>query len=194
MNYDYTLRNDHIDYGVIRGDHKIAFLKTGLGSNPVGNEEKYLQIAHRLNQKYRCTVIVASNPNDGRSHVNSDQQILERYVLENLFPTPEFFFFGNSNGGIKGLELLNHGIPFRKMILVNMPLMINFHKTKQYVSTFPKTSIVAIYGERDASYPYTPFLDGKFENVKVITIPNADHNFEGMLDTFIALSDFLMIV
>ena len=78
------------------------------------------------------------------------------------------------------------------MVLVNMPLMLNFHKTKRYVSAIPQTDIVAIYGQHDQSVPYLPFFEGKFENVKVLTVPNADHNFKGMLNEFIDLSDYLM--
>ena len=72
-----------------------------------------------------------------------------------------------------------------------MPLMINFHKTKRYIASAPQTEIVAIYGQLDPSFPYVPFLDGKFGNVKVVTMQHADHNFKGMLNYFIHLSDML---
>ena len=73
-----------------------------------------------------------------------------------------------------------------------MPLMINFHKTKQYITLATQTEIVAIYGQHDPSFPYVPFLDGKLHNVKVVTVLNADHHFKGMLNDFINLSDMLI--
>jgi len=192
MDYNYTLKNEDIYYGFVKGNNKIVFVKPGLGGNYSGYENKYLRIARQLNEKYGCSVIVASNPEEKRNHFNSDKQILEQYISENNITSPEFFFFGNSNGGVKGLELANNGVAFRKMVLVNMPLMLNFHKTKRYVSAIPQTDIVAIYGQHDQSVPYLPFFEGKFENVKVLTVPNADHNFKGLLNEFIDLSDYLM--
>ena len=192
MEYNYTLKNEDIDYGFVNGNNKIVLVKPGLGGDYSGYESKYLRIAHRLHEKYGCSVIVASNPEESRNHSNSDKQILEQYISENNILSPELFFFGNSNGGIKGLELANNGVTFRKMVLVNMPLMLNFHKTKRYASAVPQTEIVAIYGQHDQSVPYLPFFEGKFDNVTVLTVPNADHNFKGMLDEFMRLSDFLM--
>ena len=192
MEYNYTLKNENVDYGFVKGNDKIVLVKPGLGGNYTGYENKYLKIAHQLNERYGCSVIVASNPEGSRNHAKSDKQILEQYISENNITSPELFFFGNSNGGIKGLELTNNAVAFKKMVLVNMPLMLNFHKTKRYISATPQTEIVAIYGQHDQSVPYLPFLDGKFENVKVLTVPNADHNFKGMLDEFISLSDCLM--
>lgn len=192
MNFDFILQNNNIDYGFVKGDNKIVFVKVGLGGDCLGYENRYLKIARQLKDKYGCSVIVSANPNDGKKHNNSDKKIIEQYVLENKIDLPKLFFFGNSNGGVKGLELTNDGVRFKKMILVNMPLMINFHKTKRYISAIPQTEIVAVYGEHDPSFRYLPFLDGIWKNVKILTVPKADHNFWGMSDEFIDLSDFIM--
>lgn len=193
MNYDYTLHHDGIDYGIITGNDQIVFIKVGLGGSYLGYENKYLTMARQLHKRYGCSVIVSSNPHDGIDHSSKDRQMIEQYVLENQLCSSELFFFGHSNGGIKGLELANKAIKFKKIVLVNMPLMINFHKTKRYISSIPQTQIVAVYGEFDASYPYVPFLDGTAENVKVLTVSKADHNFKGMLNEFIDLSDMIFI-
>ena len=84
-----------------------------------------------------------------------------------------------------------YDVAFEKMILVNMPLMINFHKTKAYLAAIPKTEIIAVYGELDPSFRYVPFLSGKFQNLNVLKIPKADHNFAGMRTEFIDLSELL---
>ena len=192
MNFDYTVRHSQIDYALLRGNHQVVFIKPGLGTDYMGYENKYLRMAHRLRDGCGCSVVVASNPNNGGSHAESDREILEQYLADNGITTPELYFFGSSNGGMKGLELTDHGIVFRKMVLVNMPLMINFHKTKRYISRIPQTEILTVYGERDPSFSYLPFLKGRYENLRVITVPGADHNFKGMLDEFIGLSDFLL--
>ena len=191
MNFDYTLQIENIDYGFVKGDGKIVFIKVGLGGNCSGYENKYLTMAQELHQKHGCSVIVASNPNNGKNHLKADKQALEQYVLENGIYAPKLFFFGHSNGSIKGLALTEFGVAFEKMILVNMPLMINFHKTKAYVAAIPKTKIVAVYGELDPSFRYVPFLSGTFQNLNVLKIPQADHNFAGMQTEFIDLSELL---
>ena len=192
MKFDYEGSRDSIPYGVIRGGEKIVFIKSGLGGSYVGYENKYLKIALQLKKKYGCSVIVASNPHDGRNHICIDKQILDNFLAEHRICSPEFYFFGNSNGGIKGLELTTAGVVFQKMILVNMPLMINLHKTRKYISAIPQTEILAVYGTRDPSFSYIPFLDKRFPNVKIVTAEHADHNFKGQSDDFIRLSDRLM--
>ena len=191
MSFDYTVRLDGIEYGGVRGSSTIVFIKTGLGTAEICPDSKYWVMARRLHERDGCSVIVATNPHDGRRHAEYDRAILERYTAEQGIGEPELFFFGNSNGCLKGLEMTAGGVVFQKMVLVNMPLMINFHRTKGYISRIPQTSILAVYGERDPSVSYVPFLDGKFENVTVMRVPGADHNFKGMEETFVGLVDFL---
>ena len=78
------------------------------------------------------------------------------------------------------------------MLLVNMPLMINFHKTKRWLAEISQTDVIAVYGERDPSYSYLPFINGRMDNLEVRIIPGADHNFAGRIDMFVALADELI--
>lgn len=192
MNYDYVLHSNGINYGIIKGNGKIVFIKSGLGGDHFGYENKYLIIASRLYENHGCSVIVSSNPNDGKSHVLEDGKIIRQYISEDGISSPELFFFGHSNGGIKGLELANANISFSKMILINMPLMINLHKTERYILSIPQTEIIAIYGEHDPSFRYLPFIQGKAANLKIKTVKQADHNFKDMDTEFISLCDLLM--
>ena len=192
MSFDYTLQVDRIDYGFIKGNSKIVFIKTGLGGSCFGYGNKYLKMARQIKDNYDCSVIVASNPNDNKNHIDADRKIIEQYISDNNIQSVELFFFGHSNGCIKGLELADSGLKFIKMILVNMPLMINFHKTKRYISKIPDTDIVAVYGELDPSYSYIPFLQGKFENVEVTSVPKADHNFKCFSVKFMNLINLLL--
>ncbi len=191
IKFDYTLIKDDIGYGIARGDGRIVFIKVGLGGDIFGYEGRYLKMAARLRERYGCSVIVAANPHDGRSHAEIDKKVIEEYIAEHNFTSTKLYFFGHSNGGIKGLELTGTGVKFEKMVLVNMPLMINFHKTRRFISEIPETKIIAIYGEGDPSFPYLPFLRGKFGNLKVLSVPHADHNFEGMTEEFIGFGDVI---
>lgn len=194
--FDYTSQyqvgDTLIDYGCISGNEKIVFIKVGLGGNYLGYDNKYLQIAQRLYEQCGCSVISVSNPNDKKCGIDVDRDIIFRFIKERGISNPQLYFIGHSNGSLKGIELAASGVNFQRMLLINMPLMINFHKTKKWISAIPATELVMIFGAKDPSFPYVPFLDGKYKNVKIQSVPQADHNFEGMLDEFITLADFIM--
>lgn len=191
MLFDYKVWNEGIEYGIVRGSRRTVFIKTGLGTDEIEPDSKYMTIARRLHEADGCGVVVAANPHDGSSHAESDRRMLERYLEENGISAPELSFFGNSNGCIKGLELAACSVTFQKMILVNMPLMINFHKTKGYIAAIPQTEILAVYGELDPSFSYVPFLRGRYVNLRVMTVPGADHNFKGKTDKFIDICKYV---
>lgn len=74
-----------------------------------------------------------------------------------------------------------------------MPLMLNFHKTARWINAMPETYIVTVYGETDPSYQYIPFLKNRnFGNVEIVEVAGADHNFKGMMEQFIELSEKLI--
>ena len=180
------------EYGYILGNEKTVFIKVGLGGKYLGYESKYLKIARLLHAKYGCTVISVSNPNDKRYGAADDRAILEGVIRECSFENPELYLFGNSNGCQKGLALAAE-VSFRRMVLVNMPLTVNFHRTKGYLSALGETDVIAVYGERDVSYPYAALLEGKSDRVKVIRVPGADHHFAGKTEEFIKLAENLLI-
>ena len=191
MEFDRTVQAGGVDYGILQGQGRWVFVKPGLGTDCRGYADKYVRMAHCLRDTCGYGVIVASNPHDGASHAEEDEAVLDQFVGSGSTRSHDRLFFGSSNGCIKGLELTARGVSFRRMVLVNMPLMINFHRIKGYLSAIPQTEITAVYGERDPSFAYTPFLEGRFPHVKVMTIPRADHNFTGMTEEFISLSRLL---
>ncbi|MBQ5792441.1 MAG: hypothetical protein IIW17_00310 [Clostridia bacterium] len=191
MQYDGTLQLGGIDYAFVYGDHRIVFVKVGLGGDCFGEEDKYLFMARMLQNTYGCSVIVAANPCDGKSHVDADGHAIARFIAENGVCDPQLYLFGNSGGCVKGLALATR-TTFVRAVLVNMPLMIDFHKTKRYIAALSQTEILAVYGARDPSAPYVPFLEGRFANLRVRIVAGADHNFHGMTHEFIDLSRDLM--
>lgn len=194
--FDFSSKQDIdgelLEYGWIEGNGKIVVIKAGLGGDFLGYENKYARIAHRLNQRHGCSVLSISNPNNKRIEYFHDTKIITDFVSFLKPEKPELYFFGSSNGCVKGLEAAVAGIDFCKMVLVNMPLMINFHKTVKMISALPKTEILAVYGDKDPSFSYTPFLKGKGENLNVSIVSGADHNFKGYTEEFISLSDKML--
>ena len=196
MSFDIVSEIEHegqiVDFGYIKGNNKIVYIKAGMGGSYLGYENKYLKIAHRLNEKCGFSIICASNPVP--LPIAVDKTILDNFIKEYGFQSPQMFFFGQSNGCVKGLELGASGIPFTKMVLVNMPLMLNFHKTVQWIVSMPETDIVMVYGETDPSYRYIPFLETKnLENMEILKVAGADHNFKGMMEQFIELSEMVIM-
>ena len=196
MSFDIVSEIEHegqiVDFGYIKGNNKIVYIKAGMGGSYHGYENKYLKIAHRLNKKCGCSIICVSNPVP--LPIAVDKTILDNFIKEHGIQNPQMFFFGHSNGCVKGLELGASGIPFTKMVLVNMPLMLNFHKTVQWIVSMPETYIVTVYGETDPSYRYIPFLETKnLENVEILKVAGADHNFKGMMEQFIELSEKVIL-
>ena len=188
---DYGYDSVAVRYGIKYGNEKLVFVKAGLGGGIPGYCEKYLKIAERLNGKYGCTVICASNPTEIRDQTAIDKFAIDEAVRELGVSSYETYFFGHSNGGVKGLELARAGQSFKRMMLVNMPLMINMFTVKDIIKAIPETSVSMIYGELDPSLFYTAFFDRIRDNVKVSVIAGADHNFTGYLEEFIQLADRL---
>ena len=54
-----------IDYGIIKGNGTIVFIKAGQDGSMYGYQNKYLKIADNINKKFGYTVICSSNPFDG---------------------------------------------------------------------------------------------------------------------------------
>ena len=188
--YKTVYEENEVEYGCSVGNNKIVYIKAGMGGSYLGYEDKYLKIAQQLNDKYGCSVICVSNPVP--LPICVDQMILNTFIKEQGIDNSEIFFLGHSNGAVKGLELAASGVAFKRMVLVNMPLMLNFHKTVQWIESISETDVVTVYGETDPSYRYIPFLKNKkLDNVEIIEVAGADHNFKGMMQDFLEFPEML---
>ena len=177
-----------IEYGLIHGNSRIVIIKAGAGGNYIGAEEKYLKMARLLHDTCGCTVLCLSNyAND--SFERGDAAVI-RELIADMGGEVELYYVGNSNGSTQGLLSATKYFGFRRMVLVNMPLMLNFHKIKEALSR-ADTKIRFVYGEKDPSISYVPFLrnasakEGSLARAEIVTVDGADHNFAGMTDVFI---------
>ncbi len=176
------------EYGVIEGDRHIVVIKSGAGGSCFGYQDKYLRMANRLHETHGCTVICLPN-NDGTSFENTDVGLIQN-VISQKGEDVELYYVGNSNGATQGLLCATAHFDFRRMVLINMPLMLNFHQTIDALSRV-NAEIRFVYGEKDPSYNYVPFLrhvsqkENCLSRVDIEIVPQANHNFVGMIDTFI---------
>lgn len=181
---------DTVEYGIVWGNETIVFIKAGAGGSYLGQENKYLRMAKMLHEENGCTVICASNPSS-HSFERSDASLLQD-ILSAKGQNAALYFIGVSNGATQGLLVATRLFPLAHVLLVNMPLMINFHKIKEALSR-TDARLLFVYGERDPSASYIPFLKHAIERTssgarhEVALIKDADHNFEGLADVFIPL-------
>ena len=154
-------------YGIVSGGEDVFFIKTEVNSSIYGYQNKYLKIAKRINYKYGLTVIVANNSSDVT--LENDFSNLDKYLKGNIY------FMGVSNGAAQAIQSEAVSSRIKKMLLVNIPLMINLHKTKEGIKNY-KGRLICVFGSKDPSFNYLPLIQD-FRNVNVAVVPNQDHNF-----------------
>ncbi len=171
--------DDVIDdkYGIVTGYKDIFFIKTEVNSTIYGIGNRYLKIAKRINFKYGFTVIVSSN----NLKLEDDFNNLRDYLKDK-----KIYFMGVSNGATQAIQNIEIGSKIDRMLLVNLPLMINLHKTKEGIINY-KGKLICIFGSRDSSFNYLPLIQD-FRNVNIVVISNQDHNFT-FGDEFLYLPD-----
>ena len=151
-----NFNNTIIEYGIINGNNTILLIKTGSEGTIYGYNNKYLELAKYVRSKYGFTVIVSSNPRTG---INSNQladaiEFIDEYFKDKY----EIYYMGVSNGGLIGAWYGNN-YSFKRMLLINPPLMINYHKTKEGLQSFNNDKVSLIFGELDPSFKLVGLLD-----------------------------------
>lgn len=183
-----------IDYGIIKGNNKIVFIKAGQNGSMYGYENKYLKIANSINNKYGYTIICSSNPFDGNNPIDNAMEVINKYCTDNNYEDYEIYYIGHSNGGIIGAQFGFNYSKIKRMLLINVPLMINFHKTKNGIQSFKGDKMVLIYGSLDPSYKYVELLKPLLnDKVNLQIIDGQDHHFSKNTYDFKNLpEDFLL--
>ena len=167
-----------IDYGIMKGSNTIIFIKVGQDGSIYGYENKYLKIANSINSKYGYTVICSSNPFDGNNPLDNAMEVINKYCSDSNYKDYEIYYMGHSNGGIIGAQFGFNYPKIKRMLLVNAPLMINLHKTKNGIKSFKGDKLVLVYGSLDQSYKYIELLSPLLNDiVQLQIIEGQDHYF-----------------
>ena len=195
MNYDKIFRKridgTEIRYGVVFGNEKIVFIKTGVDGKIDGYDNKYLKMAQRLHERLGATVICSSNPFIEEGHVAADKAIIEKVAAEINPSSFELFLFGTSDGAFHNLSLAATLPETVKLVCVNTSTP-NYDRLKENLIKLSHVSKIFVYGDKDVEYHFLPRLEKEnFENFELITVSGADHKFTGMVEEYILLSDLL---
>ncbi len=191
--YDIEISNKiscfSINYGIIEGNNTILFIKVGQNGSIYGYDNKYLKIAKYMHQKFGCTVICASNPYDGKTNLlEFDMNFIDTYCKK--FKSYNIYYMGISNGAVIGANWGHLYPQIIKMLLINPPLFINWHKIKSGLSHLKETSATIIIGELDPSFKFAGMINLINNNkLHLITLSNVDHNFTNNLSDFVLLPE-----
>ena len=113
-------------FGIIQGEKYLVFIKTGRGGSIEGFENKYLSICSILFKKYGYTFVVSANPKDSVCDLEEEIKSVDKYVGD----YKEIYFVGISNGASVGAAQCRKIEKIKNAVLINAPLIINFHKIK----------------------------------------------------------------
>ena len=186
--FDRVVENNTIEYGIINGDNRLFFVKVGNGGSIYGRDDRYLKMAERIHNAHGCSVLVSGDPVEIPI---KDNIIFDLELISESFPdVVEITAFGHSKGGQMLVSYAYMYPMIRNVLAVNVPLMINLHKTKAGIKNFEGNKIHMIYGDRDPSFPYAGILDSSLSSrFGYSIVKNADHNFENMSEEFISLPE-----
>ena len=161
-------------FGIIKGEKYLVFIKTGRGGSIEGFENKYLNICSFLFEKYGYTFVVSANPKDSACDLEEEIKCISKYIGD----YKEIFFVGISNGASIGAAQCRKIEKIKDAILINAPLMINFHKIKEGAKKFRGNNMYFLYGEDDPSCRYIEILKSiKNTACKYKIIKGEGHDF-----------------
>ena len=193
-----TVTGEKINYGIVLGNEKIVFIKTGADGNILGYQNKYPRMAHRIHQRLGATVICASNPDvEHQLQQVPDIRMISQVATDCGFTDYSVYLIGISDGAYNNL-LLAQAVPqVRKLLNINTSPKMRNNKSDlqdlgnrlQQLASIHKT---LVYGTEDEEYCHVPHLKALgCDRLEILAVEGADHVFTGMVEDFIALTDLL---
>lgn len=192
MEYDAFLSFHGVEFGLMEGTDGLLIVKTGSGGTIYGHENKYLTLADRITERHNVSVMVSDNPLEiaPEENMSTTMSVAADYIASRN-ACSSISYFGVSKGGQYG-AMYGYRYPFvQKWLLLNMPVMINWHKSKAGLMKMPTDQeVTLLFGERDPSYPYAELIDlMRKENIKRVTLPDVGHTFSHEIDEFLRLTE-----
>ncbi len=181
---------EKVEYEIVFGNEKIVFIKAGAGGNVRGYDNKYLKMARRVHERLGATVICTSNP--VAPHEDLDEAEIRWVIAEKGLSNFEISFIGASDGAYHNLSLASRFPETVKWIGINTSY-INVPDLKKRLLSSPNVYKILIYGTKDDDFnEVVPAISEiTSDNLLLELVEGADHRFYGMIEEFIALSDYL---
>lgn len=189
-----------IEHGIIYGNSRILLIKVGQNGDIRGYRDKYILLAKKMNLKYGVTVIVASNPFDGKNHLQTTFELIQALCRKkNIadYADCKVFYFGVSAGATMA-ALYGYKYNFSSVMLVNLPLLRNqmhiLSGLEALCENKDTQKVFIVYGMLDASYIYSGILNSLIDKgmAELIEVDEANHNFKGKTEEFMSLPELLL--
>ncbi len=185
--YELQIQNKKPCIGVINGNNTILMIIPGFKSDIYGYNQRYLKLARKINTNYGVTVVISSN------HFELENPIIELidFIKKELTKDEKYniYYFGFSKGGTIGAQYGTFEKKIKRMVLVNTPLMINYHKTKDGIARFEGERMTFVYGSLDPSYKFSELITLEHrDNIKLQILDQMDHNVKDE-EVFLSLLD-----
>ena len=166
---------------IIPGSRKdyALLIKGGQGGSAYGYQNKYLNLANEIRNKYGITVVSCATSDEPNSD-NRMNQIAEDIALlnETCKSHPKILFMGMSKGTSLGCIEGNKIPQISRLLLINPPLMINLPRICHAAKNFNGEMMTFVFGSEDPSVKESKLLKlHERNNMKVITVPGQDHYF-----------------
>ena len=169
----------YIDFGVLKGNSDIVVIKTGYGGTANGYNDKYLEIANSIRDKYGYTVISISNPSTIRNFRKKQMQMLvdviDDYIHEMNFESFSVRYIGVSNGAVSGIQYGEMLRGLRSMLCISTPLAFFLKVINENIENV-KVMLSMVFPSLDKNY-YKYFKKLKQCNAVISVIEGQDHSF-----------------
>lgn len=181
---DYNLHlNNQI--AIVKGSTTMLFIKGGSGSTYYGYNNKYLDIARTINEKYGLTVAVSSNMLFSVIDLKAEFQS----VFTAMNTHYQVLFAGVSSGAVAAIEQSPDIYDLQKLLLINPPFTISLPKVKKSLEAKKDATFNFVFGSNDPTYRFLPLFDNvkTQSSINLKIVDGADHNFKGMENEFKSL-------
>lgn len=168
----------HIIIPSTRNDYALL-IKGGQGGSACGYQNKYLNLANDIRDKYGITVVSCSTRDEPNSD-NKTNQIAEDIALVNdcCNSHPNILFMGMSKGASLGCIESSQIPQISRLLLINPPMMINLPRICHAAKNFSGEMMTFVFGSEDPSIKESELLKlHERDSMKVVTIPGQDHYF-----------------
>lgn len=167
---------DHLVIPGTRQDYALL-IKGGLGGSACGYQNKYLNLANEIRDKYGITVVSCATRDNPKSGCQANQ-IAEDVDLVNSCckSHPKILFMGMSKGASLGC-IEGSKIPqISRFLLINPALMINLPSICHVAKNFRGEMMSFVFGSEDPSIRESELLKlHERDNMKVVIVPGQDH-------------------
>ena len=191
MDYEATMNYNGVNFGLMEGNNGLLIIKTGSGGTIYGHENKYLTMAKKIQSKYGFGVIVSDNPVElfAADNMAVTMLVAKKYWEDNSLG--KAYYLGVSKGAQYGAMYAYQYDWVTKWLLLNMPLMINWHRSRAGLEKLlPTQQMTMLWGDRDPSYKYIELIDTiKGKNITKVVLPGMDHKLSGAAVEFIELPE-----